>query len=100
MAPMFTIGTSLKLTALNSVETDYNLLVNKTLIDDEENLKIRMKNLEGEASMNIQNYFGVRMNLVFSWEGEVKEVDVNSTVKIEGNVEFPYITDENADEDP
>ncbi|KAG5620001.1 hypothetical protein H5410_005219 [Solanum commersonii] len=65
MAPMFTIGTRLKLTALNSVETSYNLLVNKTLIDNEGNLKIRMKNLEGEAYMNIQNYFRIRIEFGF-----------------------------------
>lgn len=83
-----------------------NLLANKTLIDGEGNLKIRTKKLEkleGEAYVNIRKgkiIPGYELNLVISWEGEVKEADGSSVVKIEGNVEFPYIADENADEDP
>lgn len=83
-----------------------NLLANKTLMDGEANLKIRTKKvekLEGEAYVNIRKgkiIPGYELNLVISWEGEVKEADGTSVVKIEGNVEFPYIADENADEDP
>ncbi|XP_004249183.1 uncharacterized protein [Solanum lycopersicum] len=83
-----------------------NLLANKTLVDGEGNLKIRTKKiekLEGEAYVNIRKgkiIPGYELNLVVSWEGEVKEADGSSVMKIEGNVEFPYIADENADEDP
>ncbi|KAK4378062.1 hypothetical protein RND71_004358 [Anisodus tanguticus] len=79
-----------------------NLLSNKSLIDGEGNLKIRTKKLEkleGEAYVNIRKgkiIPGYELNLILSWEGEVKD----SVVKIEGNVELPYIADENADEDP
>ncbi|KAJ8534279.1 hypothetical protein K7X08_007603 [Anisodus acutangulus] len=79
-----------------------NLLSNKPLIDGEGNLKIRTKKLEkleGEAYVNIRKgkiIPGYELNLILSWEGEVKD----SVVKIEGNVELPYIADENADEDP
>lgn len=75
-------------------------------MDGEANLKIRTKKvekLEGEAYVNIRKgkiIPGYELNLVISWEGEVKEADGTSVVKIEGNVEFPYIADENADEDP
>ncbi|XP_015055760.1 activator of 90 kDa heat shock protein ATPase homolog [Solanum pennellii] len=83
-----------------------NLLANKTLIDGEGNLKIRTKKiekLEGEAYVNIRKgkiIPGYELNLVVSWEGEVREADGSSVMKVEGNVEFPYIADENADEDP
>lgn len=83
-----------------------NLLSNKTLINGENNLKIRTKNLEkleGEAYVNIRKgkiIPGYELNLILSWEGELKEADNNSVTKIEGNVEIPYIADENADEEP
>ncbi|XP_060177522.1 uncharacterized protein LOC132607529 [Lycium barbarum] len=80
-----------------------NLLSNKTLIDGEGNLKIRTKNLEkleGEAYVNIRKgkvIPGYELNLILSWEGEVVN---EGGLKFEGNVELPYIADENADEDP
>ncbi|KAM3288810.1 activator of 90 kDa heat shock protein ATPase isoform X1 [Capsicum chacoense] len=85
-----------------------NLLANKIVIDGEGNIKIRTKNLEkleGEAYVNIRKgkiIPGYELNLVLSWEGEVKgdEDAGTSVMKVEGNVEFPYIADENADEDP
>ncbi|XP_009771571.1 uncharacterized protein [Nicotiana sylvestris] len=83
-----------------------NLLSNKTLINGENNLEIRTKNLEkleGEAYVNIRKgkiIPGYELNLILSWEGELKEADNNSVTKIEGNVEIPYIADENADEEP
>lgn len=83
-----------------------NLLSNKTLIDGEGNLKIRTKKLEkleGEAYVNIRKgkvIPGYELNLIVSWEGEVKEGEGISVGKVEGSVEFPYIADENADEDP
>ncbi|CAN4118437.1 unnamed protein product [Withania somnifera] len=83
-----------------------NLLTSKTLIDGEGNLKIRTKKvekLEGEAYVNIRKgkvIPGYELNLVVSWEGEVNDGEGVSVGKIEGSVEFPYIADENADEDP
>lgn len=38
------------------------------------------------------------MNL--SWEGEAKDGEGKTLLKVDGNVEIPYISDENADEDP
>ncbi|KAM3339392.1 activator of 90 kDa heat shock protein ATPase isoform X1 [Capsicum galapagoense] len=85
-----------------------NLLADKIVIDGEGNIKIRTKKLEkleGEAYVNIRKgkiIPGYELNLVLSWEGEVKgdEDAGTSVMKVEGNVEFPYIADENADEDP
>ncbi|CAN4109099.1 unnamed protein product [Withania somnifera] len=83
-----------------------NLLANKTLINGEGNLGIRTKKiekLEGEAYLNIRKgkvIPGYELNLVVSWEGEVKEGEGIGVGKIEGSVEFPYIADENADDDP
>lgn len=40
------------------------------------------------------------MNLTVSWEGEAKDSEGKSLLKVNGTVEIPYISDENADEDP
>nr|GMD90546.1 activator of 90 kDa heat shock protein ATPase homolog [Ipomoea batatas] len=83
-----------------------NLLTNQTLIDGEANLCIRTKKLdklEGEAYVNVRKgkiIPGYELNLVLSWEGEAKDADGKLLSKTDGTVQIPYISDENADEDP
>ncbi|XP_009604993.1 uncharacterized protein LOC107784939 [Nicotiana tabacum] len=82
------------------------LLSNQTLLNGEGNLYIRTKKLEkleGEAYVNIRKgkiIPGYELSLVLSWEGEAKDTDGTSLLKTEGTVEIPYISDENAGEDP
>ncbi|KAI3471418.1 hypothetical protein Pfo_030782 [Paulownia fortunei] len=84
-----------------------NLLCNKTLLSGEGNLYIRTKKiekLEGEAYVNVRKgkiIPGYELNLVLSYEAEAKDSDGNSVaLSTEGSVEVPYISDENAGEDP
>ncbi|KAK6149236.1 hypothetical protein DH2020_016761 [Rehmannia glutinosa] len=84
-----------------------NLLSNKTLLSGEGNFYIKTKKiekLEGEAYVNIRKgkiIPGYELNLVLSYEAEAKDSDGNSVIlSTEGSVEVPYISDENAGEDP
>eukprot|EP00262_Sarcandra_glabra_P003503 TRINITY_DN1423_c0_g1_i1.p1 TRINITY_DN1423_c0_g1~~TRINITY_DN1423_c0_g1_i1.p1 ORF type:complete len:398 (-),score=59.79 TRINITY_DN1423_c0_g1_i1:158-1210(-) len=83
-----------------------NLLQNLTIFDGEGNLFIKTKKLEkleGEAYVNIRKgkiIPGYEISLSLSWEGEAKGDDGNTILKVDGTVDFPYIADENADEDP
>ncbi|XP_010257502.1 PREDICTED: activator of 90 kDa heat shock protein ATPase homolog 1-like isoform X2 [Nelumbo nucifera] len=83
-----------------------NLLSNLTILDGEGNLFIKTKNVEkvdGEAYVNIRKgkiIPGYEISVSLSWEGEAKDADGKSLLKVDGNVEIPYIADENADEDP
>ncbi|XP_038686343.1 activator of 90 kDa heat shock protein ATPase homolog 1-like [Tripterygium wilfordii] len=82
------------------------LLSDLTLLDGDGNLFIKTKNLEkldGEAYVNVRKgkiIPGYELNLSLSWEGEAKDADGKSLLKVDGSVEIPYISDENADEDP
>ncbi|WCJ34045.1 hypothetical protein M5689_015371 [Euphorbia peplus] len=82
------------------------LLSNLVILDGEGNLFIKIKKidkLDGEAYVNIRKgkiIPGYELNLTLSWEGEAKDGDGISLLKAEGTVELPYISDENADEDP
>ncbi|CAI0402757.1 unnamed protein product [Linum tenue] len=82
------------------------LLANLTLLDGEGNLFIRTKNIEkveGEAYVNIRKgkiIPGYELSVALSWEGEAKDADGKSLLKVDGSVDIPYISDENADEDP
>ncbi|KAK6941943.1 Activator of Hsp90 ATPase-like protein1-like [Dillenia turbinata] len=82
------------------------LLSNVTILSGEGNLFIKTKKIEnfsGEAYVNIRKgkiIPGYELTLSVSWEGEAKDSSGNSTLKVEGLVEVPYIADENADEDP
>ncbi|VFQ74118.1 unnamed protein product [Cuscuta campestris] len=82
------------------------LLSNQTVLNGEGNIYIRIKKLdklEGEAYVNVRKgkiIPGYELNLVLSWEGEAKDSEGKSMAKTEGTVEIPYISDENADEDP
>ncbi|RAL51779.1 unnamed protein product [Cuscuta campestris] len=82
------------------------LLSNQTVLNGEGNICIRIKKLdklEGEAYVNVRKgkiIPGYELSLVLSWEGEAKDSEGKSLAKTEGTVEIPYISDENADEDP
>ncbi|KAL8456308.1 hypothetical protein ACS0TY_033674 [Phlomoides rotata] len=83
-----------------------NLLCNQTLLSGEGNLYIKIgkiNRLDGEAYVNIRKgkiIPGYELNLSISYEAEARDSDGNSILKTEGSVEVPYISDENADEDP
>ncbi|KAL5059493.1 hypothetical protein RYX36_031097 [Vicia faba] len=83
-----------------------NLLSNLVILNGEGNLFIKtttLRNLDGEAYINIRKgkiIPGYEVNLTVSWEGEAKDTEGNSLMKVNGTVEIPYISDENADEDP
>lgn len=81
-------------------------LSDQCLLNGEGNLFVKINKvdkLDGEAYVNIRKgkiIPGYELNLVVSWEGEAKDSDGNSVLKTGGTVEVPYISDENADEDP
>ncbi|KAK4782697.1 hypothetical protein SAY86_007071 [Trapa natans] len=83
-----------------------NLLSGLTILDGEGNLFIKTKKVdkvEGEAYVNIRKgkiIPGYEISVSISWEGEARDSDGKSLLKVEGSVEIPYISDENADEDP
>lgn len=82
------------------------LLSDLTLLDGEGDLFVRTKTVEkvdGEAYVNIRKgkiIPGYEISVVLSWEGEARDSDGKSLLKVDGTVEIPYIADENADEDP
>ncbi|XAR68611.1 hypothetical protein NMG60_11003798 [Bertholletia excelsa] len=82
------------------------LLSDHTVLDGEGNLHIKIKNVEkveGEAYVNIRKgkiIPGYEISLLVSWEGEAKDSDGKTLLRADGTVEVPYISDENADEDP
>lgn len=82
------------------------LLSNITIVDGEGNLFVRTKKIEkvdGEAYVNVRKgkiIPGYELNVTVSWEGEAKDGEGGSLLKVDGLVEIPYISDENADEDP
>ncbi|XP_042490822.1 activator of 90 kDa heat shock protein ATPase homolog [Macadamia integrifolia] len=82
------------------------LLSDLTILDGEGNLYIKTKEVtkvEGEAFINIRKgkiIPGYEISVSLSWEGEAREADGKSLLKVDGSVEIPYIADENADEDP
>ncbi|XP_028777524.1 activator of 90 kDa heat shock protein ATPase homolog [Neltuma alba] len=83
-----------------------DLLSNVVLLNGEADLFIKTKKvdrLDGEAYVNIRKgkiIPGYEISLTLSWEGEAKDSDGKSLLKVNGTVEIPYISDENADEDP
>lgn len=82
------------------------LLSNITVLEGESNLFIKTKTIEkldGEAYVNVRKgkiIPGYEISLTLSWEGEATDSDGKSILKVDGTVEVPYISDENADEDP
>ncbi|XP_061346385.1 uncharacterized protein LOC133292032 isoform X1 [Gastrolobium bilobum] len=83
-----------------------NLLSDLIVLDGEGNLFIKtttLRNLNGEAYVNIRKgkiIPGYEISLTLAWEGEAKDSEGKSLLKVDGTVEIPYISDENADEDP
>ncbi|KAJ6994211.1 activator of 90 kDa heat shock protein ATPase [Populus alba x Populus x berolinensis] len=82
------------------------LLNNLTILDGEGNLFIKInkvEKVEGEAYINVRKgkiIPGYELHVALSWQGEAKDSEGNSLLKVDGSVEIPYISDENADEDP
>ncbi|KAL6502795.1 hypothetical protein OROHE_024222 [Orobanche hederae] len=84
-----------------------NLLCDKALLSGEGNLHVKTKKiekLEGEAYVNVRKgkiIPGYELNLILSYEAVAKDSDGDSVIlSTEGSVEVPYISDENAGEDP
>ncbi|XP_027351846.1 activator of 90 kDa heat shock protein ATPase homolog isoform X2 [Abrus precatorius] len=83
-----------------------NLLSNLSILQGEGNLFIKttsLRNVDGEAYVNVRKgkiIPGYEINLTLAWQGEAKDSNGNSLLKVDGTVEIPYISDENADEDP
>ncbi|CAK9148442.1 unnamed protein product [Ilex paraguariensis] len=82
------------------------LLSDQIILNGEGDLFIKIKKVEkvdGEAYVNIRKgkiIPGYEISVSISWEGEATDVEGKSLLKADGNVEIPYIADENADEDP
>lgn len=63
----------------------------------------KVEKVEGEAYVNVRKgkiIPGYELNVSLSWEGEAKDSEGKTLLKADGLVEMPYISDENADEDP
>ncbi|KAJ0027604.1 hypothetical protein Pint_36391 [Pistacia integerrima] len=81
-------------------------LTNVTVLNGEGNLYIKIKKLEkleGEAYVNVRKgkiIPGYELNVTLLWEGEARDSEGGVLLKAEGSVEIPYISDENADENP
>nr|XP_043610147.1 activator of 90 kDa heat shock protein ATPase homolog [Erigeron canadensis] len=83
------------------------LLSDHTILEGEGNLFIKTKKIdkiEGEAYVNVRKgkiIPGYELSLKLDWIGEVKDSNNDKSLLIvDGVVEIPYISDENADEDP
>lgn len=82
------------------------LLSDLTILDGEGDLFVKTKQVEkvdGEAYVNVRKgkiIPGYEISVSLSWEGEAKDADGKSLLKVDGMLEIPYIADENADEDP
>ncbi|KAF8109509.1 hypothetical protein N665_0095s0077 [Sinapis alba] len=83
-----------------------NQFSNAVILSGEGNLFIKInkvEKLEGEAYVNVRKgkiIPGYELNVSLSWEGEAKDSEGKTLLKAEGLVDMPYISDENADEDP
>ncbi|KAD1527670.1 hypothetical protein E3N88_20807 [Mikania micrantha] len=82
------------------------LLADQTILSGEQNLFIKTKKVEkveGEAYVNVRKgkiIPGYELSVSINWQGEEKDSDGKSVLVADGVVEIPYISDENADEDP
>ncbi|CAJ1908110.1 unnamed protein product [Sphenostylis stenocarpa] len=83
-----------------------SLLSNLTILDGEGNLFVKttsLRSLDGEAYVNVRKgkiIPGYEISLTLNWQGEAKDSNGASLLQVDGTVEIPYISDENADEDP
>lgn len=82
------------------------LLENAPILEGSGGLWISTSKLDsvtGEAYVNIRKgkiIPGYELTVSLSWTGEAKDGQGSSLAQVKGKVEFPYIADENADEDP
>lgn len=82
------------------------LLSDHTILDGEGNLFIKTKKIEkveGEAYVNVRKgkiIPGYELSVLLNWQGEARDDEGKSLLIADGVVEIPYISDENADEDP
>ncbi|KAJ0792011.1 putative activator of Hsp90 ATPase 1, START-like domain superfamily, activator of Hsp90 ATPase, Aha1 [Helianthus annuus] len=82
------------------------LIANQTILAGEGNLFIKttsLEKVEGEAYVNVRKgkiIPGYELNVSINWKGEAKDPEGKSLLIVDGVVEIPYISDENADEDP
>ncbi|KHN44922.1 Activator of 90 kDa heat shock protein ATPase like 1 [Glycine soja] len=83
-----------------------NLLSNLPILHGEANLFLKttsLRSLDGEAYINVRKgkiIPGYEISLTLNWQGEAKDTLGTSLLKVDGTVEIPYISDENAGEDP
>ncbi|KAJ0242493.1 hypothetical protein HA466_0209480 [Hirschfeldia incana] len=94
----------------NCLEWSRNFFNNRfsdaVVLSGEGNLIIKInkvEKLEGEAYVNVRKgkiIPGCELSVSLSWQGEAKDSEGKTIAKAEGLVEMPYISDENADEDP
>ncbi|XP_058771308.1 uncharacterized protein LOC131644743 [Vicia villosa] len=87
--------------------TFFNKLFNNLkILDGEGNFHAAVKKVEkldGEAYVNVRKgkiIPGYEISVSISWEGEARDSDGKILHKVVGSFEIPYISDENADEDP
>lgn len=82
------------------------LLSDHTILDGEGNLFIKTKKIEkveGEAYVNVRKgkiIPGYELSVLLNWQGEARDDEGKSLLIVDGVIEIPYISDENADEDP
>lgn len=82
------------------------LLENITILEGEGGLWVQTTDVEsvtGDAYVNIRKgkiIPGYEIAIRAAWKGEAKDGNGNSLAKVSGIFEFPYVADENADEDP
>ncbi|CAN8270109.1 unnamed protein product [Cochlearia groenlandica] len=95
----------------NCLEWSRNFFTNQfsggvAILSGEGNLFIKINKIEkveGEAYVNVRKgkiIPGYELNVSLSWEGEAKDSEGKTILKTDGSVDLPYISDENADEDP
>ncbi|CAI8602281.1 unnamed protein product [Vicia faba] len=87
--------------------TFFNKLFNNLkILDGEGNFHATVKKVEkldGEAYVNVRKgkiIPGYEISVSISWEGEARDSEGKILHKLVGSFEIPYISDENADEDP
>jgi activator of HSP90 ATPase len=81
------------------------LLENIDILTGEGGLWITTRNVEveGEAYVNIRKgkiIPGYEISVRLGWTGEAKDGNGNSLIKVQGNVDLPYVADENANDEP
>ncbi|QCE05172.1 Activator of Hsp90 ATPase [Vigna unguiculata] len=80
------------------------LFTNVNVADGDVSVTVKkVDKLDGEAYVNVRKgkvIPGYEIGVTLAWEGEVRGADGKLLQKVDGGVEIPYISDENADEDP